>query len=250
MTTTTSTAATNNVMSNHGAMNCPYFHQHQHQPRRKHQNQHQAKNISGMDVAPSRVVVCSADYAWYYEVPEQNSSITTSQRRNRHQDQQGTQQEHIQWVQLSAERCPRGYDGGSSQGSSGEDKNDAGEEATTAAKAPPPGSVRGFRLPSPFVTEARFSGDGERCFFGTISGQIYVVSFAIGQVESHRKSSSRMMHGGFDDAATCLCFTLASFLRCFGWEGEGVDVIILEEMESILSAVILSHAPKTDLQGS
>lgn len=80
-----------------------------------------------MDVGPSRVVVCSANYAWYYRV-QQNGS----------------------------------------------DCDGVGTESDDASA--PPAHVQGFPLPSSSsVVEARLSGDEERCFFGTISGHIYVV---------------------------------------------------------------------------
>lgn len=86
-----------------------------------------------MDVEKSRVVVCSANYAWYYDV---------------------------------ASNCDRPCQESEAKG----DKGDGGYPR--ASNMP----IKGFRLPSDCVIEARFSGDTARCFFGTMTGHIYVVS--------------------------------------------------------------------------
>ena len=102
-----------------------------------------------MDVGPSRVVVCSSDYAWYYRVHPGNRD-PQQHRRLRH------------------ERPLGGTALGTSDGEDGR-----GGECGEASN--PPVQLRGFPLPSSSVAEARLSGDEERCFFGTTSGHIYVV---------------------------------------------------------------------------
>ncbi|CAM9362401.1 unnamed protein product [Ectocarpus fasciculatus] len=116
-----------------------------------------ATNISGMDVGPCRVVVCSADFAWYYNV------------------RQGSNPSR-QWPQE-----PRDSTGGrtSMNGSGGGGQNGGGvapESVVGSSSGATRSSrtLRGFQLPSSRVTEARFSEDGERCFFGTVSGHIFI----------------------------------------------------------------------------
>lgn len=86
-----------------------------------------------MDVEKSRVVICSANHAWYYD---------------------------------GASNC----DGPCRESEAKGGKGDGGY--SQASDMP----IRGFRLPSDCVIEARFSGDTARCFFGTMTGHIYVVS--------------------------------------------------------------------------
>lgn len=122
----------------------------------------QARNISAMDVGPSRVVVSSADYAWYYDVPSDTN--TDSALPQQHQ--------HHQLVRDEAKHDSSG--GGGDQAADRENEEGAENVPGSGRRT----SLRGFHLPSPCVTEARFSGDEERCFFGTMSGHLYVVSHA------------------------------------------------------------------------
>lgn len=119
----------------------------------------QATNISGMDVGPCRVVVCSADFAWYYNVRQ--GSNTSRQRRQQPRD-------------ATSGSASSGSSGGGGQNGGGGAAESIVESSSGAAGSSR--TLRGFQLPSSGVTEARFSGDGERCFFGTVSGHIFVVS--------------------------------------------------------------------------
>lgn len=110
----------------------------------------QATNISGMDVGPCRVVVCSADFAWYYNVRQ--GSNTSRQRPQEPRDSTG---------------------GGGQKGGGVAPESIVGSSSGAARSSR---TLRGFQLPSSRVTEARFSEDGERCFFGTVSGHIFIVS--------------------------------------------------------------------------
>lgn len=132
-----------------------------------------ATNISGMDVSGSRIVVCSADTAWYYDVPWASGARQDQRERRERQPQPPPPQRRIH---LSR-------DDAGSAGSSREGRGDvagstleSSSEAPAAAAVSADGALRGFRLPSSCVTEARFSGDEERCFFGSTSGEVFVVS--------------------------------------------------------------------------
>ncbi|CAM9151082.1 unnamed protein product [Ectocarpus sp. 4 AP-2014] len=116
-----------------------------------------ATNISGMDVGPCRVVVCSADFAWYYNVRQ--GSNTSRQRRQQPRDA----------TSGSASIDSSGGDGQNGGGGAAESIVGSSSGAAGSSR-----TLRGFQLPSSGVTEARFSGDGERCFFGTVSGHIFV----------------------------------------------------------------------------
>lgn len=140
-------------------------------------NKHgKATNISGMDVSPSRVVLCSADTAWYYHVP--HASDTPQQQhlheRRQHQSESQSQQWRIQ--PSRDEAITAGIREGRLDfaGSTLEAPSEAAAAAVAAVS--PDSTLRGVRLPSSCVTEARFSGDEERCFFGSMSGEVYVVS--------------------------------------------------------------------------
>eukprot|EP00903_Cladosiphon_okamuranus_P008216 g7909.t1 len=136
-----------------------------------------ATNISGMDVSPSRVVLCSADTAWYYHVP--HASDTPQQDVRERREHQSESQSHQRRVHPSRDKAtsPGRREGRLDvAGFTGEAPSNA---AVTAAVSPE-SALRGVRLPSSCVTEARFSGDEERCFFGSMSGEVYVHEFGVG----------------------------------------------------------------------
>lgn len=112
-----------------------------------------------MDVGPCRVVVCSADFAWYYNV-RQGSSMLRQRRQGPRDSTGGT-------TSIDSSGGGGQNDGVGAAESIVESSSGAAQSSRT---------LRGFQLPSSGVTEARFSGDGERCFFGTVSGHIFVVS--------------------------------------------------------------------------
>lgn len=166
--------------------------------RRQNKNR-KATNISGMDVGPSRVVVCSADTAWYYGIRQASGALQHQQDPREDRSQSQSQQRRVHPSQDEAGTAVRRE---GTRGDTAEFTLEASLEAGRGA-AVSPASVRGIRLPSPCVTEARFSGDGERCFFGSMSGDVYVVS----PVGSRRVPSARTR--GVQDKgalAACLAF--------------------------------------------
>ena len=139
-----------------------------------------ATNISGMDVSPSGVVVCSADTAWYYHVPHASDAPQQHRREWReHMSLSQSQQRRIHPPRdessTTAGREGRTDIVESTLESLAEAAAAGGAAAMAAAGASPEGSLLGFRLPSSCMTEARFSGDEERCFFGSMAGEVYVV---------------------------------------------------------------------------
>lgn len=89
-----------------------------------------------MDIEKSRVVVCSANYAWYYDTASDCDRLTQDS------EARGDEREGGRYVYPGSSNTP----------------------------------IRGFRLPSSRVVEARFSGNATKCFFGTKAGQVYMVS--------------------------------------------------------------------------
>lgn len=165
-----------------------------------------ATNISGMDVAPSRVVVCSADTAWYYDVPQASGAPQHHQERREHlsQSQSQSQQRRIHPSRDEASSSS-GINQSTAGGRQGQIEDIAGSvlesssgaaAVAAAAVVSPASALRGFRLPSSCMTEARFSGDEERCFFGSMSGDVYVVG-PVGSrlVPSARTHKSQDMSG-------------------------------------------------------
>eukprot|EP00752_Nemacystus_decipiens_P011974 g10614.t2 len=152
-----------------------------------------ATNISGMDVSSSRVVVCSADTAWYIRVPRASDALhqqhTHERRECRSRSQ--SQQRRIHPARDDDAGTASGREGnGTDCAESTLESSSEEAAARAAADVPPECVVPGFRLPSSCVTEARFSEDEERCFFGSMSGEVYVHECSNGSGTGHSLSGA------------------------------------------------------------
>lgn len=132
-----------------------------------------------MDVAPSgTVVVCSADFAWIFsgECPSRGDAAGSSSRSRGISGDGAAADVQARGRAGTADAVGR-YAPEAAAGTAGAiGASGAVEVAGAMVAMKHARAIRGFRLPSSCVTEARFSEDGERCFFGTMTGEIHVVS--------------------------------------------------------------------------
>lgn len=139
-----------------------------------------------MDVGPSKVVVCSADTAWFYKVSTSASSSSSSSssstlggrqhhRRRQYYHQQQQPDGEQQQVRQSSSADTVGNDQESDDDDEKEEKEEKKGSVPSDAHVEPQ-APWGCRVLGWNVTEARFSADERRCYFGTVSGLIYSVS--------------------------------------------------------------------------